>query len=140
MKKKMNLVTSRCVTYLTKGLGWLMYTVVSIFDNPICSLIASLILLACVIVSITSIFSTNEPDDEMSRYNLMKAKADTLDRLNVIFALILAVVSAIALLHRYIPVVSETINVNLMLIIPLTLGITDTVTGLLFVKYEKDGE
>ena len=140
MKKEMNLVTSICFAYVFNGLGWLAYTLLSIFDNPVCSIIASLVLFICIVMSITSRFFSTEDDDEMSEYNLMKAKATTMDWLKIIICVILLLFMVLGLLHTFIPAIKENIKISLALITPLLLGITDISIGLLFVKYEKDGE
>ena len=140
MKKEMNLTTNRFVIYLAKGIGWLLYTFLLLWNNPICSILASFLLLICLILSISFALYPTEPDDEMSKHHLTKAKSKTLDALGLIFATLLVVFSAIALLHKFIPAVNEIINVKIDLIIPLTIGITDVMVGLLFWKYEKDGE
>lgn len=108
--------------------------------NPVCSILASTVLLICVIMSIKSRSYAKEPDDEMSEYNLMKAKATTMDWLKIIICVILLLLAIVGLLHEFFPVIKENLNISLGLIVPLILGITEIAIGFLFVKYEKDGE
>lgn len=140
MKKEISLVVSKCITHLVNGVGWLMYGVLSIFDNSICSLIASVFLLGCIILNITVPFSSNENDDEMSKHNMMKAKATTMDLLKIIICIILLIITIIGLVHEFFPSVNDNIHISLGMIVPLMLGITEIMIGFLFVKYEKDGE
>ena len=140
MKKELNLVTSKCLTYVVNGVGWLVYAFLSIFNNPVCSILASVTLIICVIISIKSRSYATEHDDEMSEYNLMKAKATTMDWLKIIICVILLLLTIMGLLHEIFPIIKETFNISLGLIVPLMLGITEIAIGFLFVKYEKDGE
>lgn len=140
MKKELNLVTSKCLTYVVNGIGWLAYAFLSVFDNPVCSILASTVLLICVIMSIKSRSFATESDDEMSEYNLMKAKATTVDWLKIIICAILLLLAVVGLLHEFFPVVKENFSISLGLVVPLILGITEIAIGFLFVKYEKDGE
>ena len=140
MKKELNLVTSKCITYVVNGVGWLVYAFLSIFDNPVCSILASVALFICVIISIKSRCYATELDDEMSEYNLMKAKATTMDLLKIIICVILLLLAIVGLLREIFPVINETFKISLGLIVPLILGITEIAIGFLFVKYEKDGE
>lgn len=140
MKKEFNLVTSKCLAYVVNGVGWLVYAFLLIFDNPVCLILASVALLICVTISIKSRRYATESDDEMSKYNLMKAKATTMDWLKIIMCVILLLFAIVGLLHEFFPVIKETFNISLGLLVPLILGITEIAIGFLFVKYEKDGE
>lgn len=140
MKKEFNLVTSKCLAYVVNGVGWLVYAFLLIFDNPVCLILASVALLICVTISIKSRRYATESDDEMSKYNLMKAKATTMDWLKIIMCVILLLFVIVGLLHEFFPVIKETFHISLGLLVPLILGITEIAIGFLFVKYEKDGE
>lgn len=140
MKNKLSLVTSKCITYVANGVGWVAYACLSVFDNLVCSVFAIAALLICIIITIKSHSFSAEPDDEMSEYNLMKAKAATMDWLRIIICLVLVLIAVAALLQTAFPAINENINLSFGLVVPLILGITDIATGLFFVKYEKDGE
>lgn len=140
MNKGLNLVTSKYISYLTNGIGWLLYGILSIFKNPIFTIASCIVLLICVIWSIISLVISTEPEDEMSKYNLMKAKAATTDRLKLILCIILLFITVAKISIKSIPFINDHITVGIALVIPLLLGVTEIMTGLLFVKYEKDGE
>ena len=136
MKNKISLSTSKCIAYIANGIGWLLFCILSMFDNQICSLIASVVLVICVVMSITSCRFTNEVEDEMSEYNLMKAQAATMYWLKTIICVILLLFALIKLFNF------DGINykADLSFVISMVFATTEILTGILFVKYEKDGE
>ncbi len=140
MKKKFDLVTSKCIYYGVNGIGWILYAILSIFDNSLCAILASMTLLCCIILSILGLVSSKEPDDEMSKYNMMRAKATAMDWLKIIACIGLVIIALLAVLHKFIPTINATTNISLGLIIPLLFGITELVICILFAKYEKAGE
>ena len=140
MKTELSLIKSKCLTYVLAGIGWLFYGVLSIFDNLVCSLLASVVLLVCVSMSIKSQNVACEPDDEMSEYDLIKAKAHTMDWLQKIMCIVFLLFSIVGILHEFLPDIQAKLNISLKIIISAILGITEISIGLLFVKYEKDGE
>jgi hypothetical protein len=70
----------------------------------------------------------------------MKAKAATTYRLKLILCIILLFITVAKISIKFIPFINDHITVGIALVIPLLLGVTEIMTGLLFVKYEKDGE
>lgn len=140
MSKEISLVKSKFVTYFVNGIGWLAYAVLSLFNNKICSLMASVILLICVVLSFWGLHASNEEDDEMSLQSMYKAKALTIDWFKPVLCLIMLLLIVLELLSRFFPVIDYNIEVRATLIVPIIMGVIDVLVGLLFVKYEKDGE
>ena len=139
MKKKLGLIESKCLLYIGNGIAWLMFGAFSIFDNVICEIIAS----ACLLFGMTSIvlgMSSKEKDDEMSKHNLIKAKATAMDLLKIIICLVLVINAVLGMLHIFFPTVKESISISLRPVIPMILGVTEIMIGWLFIKYERDGE
>ena len=62
------------------------------------------------------------------------------DSFRLIASAILVVLVFMSLLHTLVPAFKGSIEVDLIVIIPLLLGIAQIVIGILFAKYEKDGE
>lgn len=140
MKKEISLVASKCITYVANGIGWLAFVVLSMVDNLVCSTLAAAILLICVVFSMKGRRATKEADDEMSEYNLIRAKATAMEWFRKIICIILLIFAIGGLLHELFPISIENINVSLGILVPITLGLTEITIGLLFVKYEKAGE
>lgn len=140
IKKNFNLATSKCITYLVNGIGWLMFGLLSVIDNTVCSLLSAIFLFLCIALSTINPFRSKDSDDEMSDHHMIKAKSLTLDFLKIIILSILLILAILGVMHEFIPVIAENVNISLTLIISLILGITEIMTGLFFVKFEKDGE
>lgn len=136
MKKKMSLTTSKCVAYIASGIGWLFFSVLSLFDNEVSSLIASVVLVICLAMSVISHFLTNEFDDEMSKHNLMKAQAATMYWLKTIICVILMLFAIIKIFDFDV----IDYKADLKFVLSMVFAITDILTGALFAKYEKAGE
>ena len=139
MKKKLGLIESKCLLYIGNGIAWLMFGVLSIFDNVVCEIIATICLL-CGITSIILGMSSKEKDDEMSKHNMMKAKATAMDFLKIIICFVLVFNALQGLVHSFFPTVKETISIVIRTVIPMILGIAEIMIGWLFIKYERDGE
>ena len=76
----------------------------------------------------------------MSSYNLSNAKATAIEWLKIIICSVLLLLSVTELLNEFISPDNIKINIDLRLIASLILSVTEIMIGLLFVKYEKDGE
>ena len=135
----MGLIESRILVYIGNGSAWLAYGVLSLFDNIMCEILASLFL-SLGIVSILMGMSSKEKDDEMSEYNMMKAKAVAMDLLKIIILLVLVFDSIIGLLHSIFPSLNETIFISIKAVLPMIIGVLEIMVGCLFLKYQKDGE
>lgn len=139
MNKKIGLIESRILVYIGNGSAWLAYGVLSLFDNIVCGILSTVFLL----FGITSLLlgmSSKEKDDEMSKHNLLKAKAHTMDLLKIIILAILVINSVLALLHTIIPSLNENIFVSIKTVVPMIIGASEIMTGSLFLKYERDGD
>lgn len=139
MSKKLGLIESKCLQYIGNGVAWLMFGLVSAFDNFVCDILA-IVCLLCGITAIIFSFLSKEKDDEMSKHNMMKAKSRAMDLLKIIICVVIFVNGMIGTLHTFIPAIKESISVNLRIIIPIILGIVEIMIGYLFLKYEREGE
>ncbi|MBQ7573871.1 MAG: hypothetical protein IJT23_06390 [Clostridia bacterium] len=140
MKKGLSLVTSTFLTYVINGVGWLIFAVAQMMDVSILSLCIAILPPICIIMSAKAERSSKESSDEMSQHNLMRAKTMCVDSFRLIASAILVVLVFMSLLHTLVPAFKGSIEVDLIVIIPLLLGIAQIVIGILFAKYEKDGE
>ena len=136
MKKKLNLVKNKWLTYAASGIGWSVYAFLSLFDNLLCSLLSCIVLLICVAVSIKGP-DLHKESDEMSKYNLLKAKASTLDYLEMIICAAFLIIAVVGLLHEFFPIIQENFKVSLAFIVPLIFGTVKIMIGLFLHKYEK---
>lgn len=139
MSKKIGLIESRILVYIGNGSAWLAYGVLSLFDNIVC-VILSIVFLLFGITSLILGVSSKEKDDEMSKHNLLLAKATTIDWLKVIILVVLVLNSMLGLLHTIFPSLNETIFIGIKTIVPTIIGVSEIMTGLLFLKYQRDGE
>ena len=139
MTKKIGLIESKILLYIGNGSAWLLFGIFSIFDNAICDIMGS-ICLFCGCSSIIISNSSKEKDDEMSKHNMMKAKATAMDLLKIIIAFVLVIDAVIGVLHIFFSEIGDSVKVGLSTTIPMILGITEIMTGCLFLKYERDGE
>lgn len=140
MKKEISLVKGRVISYLMNGIGWLLYGIFSMHENEICSVIAVGVLTICILMKTKNEIMIKQSDDEMSMYNLMRAKAITMDFLRVIVLGTLMIVAVIKLFEEIFPSINGNISASVVLFVPLILGITDIMIGLFFLKFERDGE
>lgn len=139
MNKKIGLIESRILTYIGNGSAWLAYGVLSLFDNIVCVILSTVFLL-CGIVSLILGMSSQEKDDEMSKHNLLKAKATTMDWLKIIILVVLMLNSVLGLLHTIFPSLNEAVFVSIKTVVPMIIGVSEIMTGSLFLKYERDGD
>ena len=139
MNKKIGLIESRILVYIGNGSAWLAYGVLSLFDNIVCEILASIFLLLGIVSTLMGM-SSKEKDDEMSKYNMMKAKATAMDLLKIIICLVLVFDALLGVLYIFSTTVKETISIGLRTVIPMIIGITEIMVGWLFIKYERDGE
>ena len=139
MAKKIGLIESKILLYIGNGSAWLAYGVLSFFDNIVCTVLSTAFLL-CGIASLLLGMSSQEKDDEMSKHNMMKAKATAMDLLKIIICLVLVFNAMLGLLHIFFPTFKETISIGLRTVIPMILGIAEIMVGWFFIKYERDGE
>lgn len=139
MSKKIGLIESKILVYIGNGSAWLAYGVLSLFDNMVCVILSTVFLL-CGLASLLLGMSSKEKDDEMSNHNLLKAKARTMDNLKIIVLVILMFISVIGLLHMIFPLINENIFVSLKTVVSTIIGVSEIMIGVLFLKYERDGE
>lgn len=140
MKKEISLVTAKCIYHYVHGVAWVAYAVLTLFNNLICNILAAALLFICIILSSFGLLSSNEPDDEMSRYNMMKAKARAMDFLKIVICIALIIIALLGVLDDFIPFLSANIHISLSFAVALALGVPDIIIGYLFAKYEKAGE
>lgn len=133
------MVESKILVYIGNGSAWLAYGVLSLFDNIVCVILSTVFLL-CGFASLLLGMSSKEKDDEMSNHNLLKAKANTMDYLKIIVLVILMFISVIGLLHMIFPSINENVFVSLKTVVSMIIGISEIMIGVLFLKYERDGE
>ena len=139
MNKELGLVESKCLLYIGNGIAWLLFGIFSIFDNAICDIMGSICLFCgCSAIIISN--SSKEKDDEMSKHNLLKAKAVAMDLLKIIICFVLLISGVLGILHIFLPEMKDSVKVGLSTTIPMILGIAEIMTGCLFLKYERDGE
>ena len=139
MNKKIGLIESKILVYIVNGSAWLAYGVLSLFDNIVCVILSTVFLL-CGIVSLLLGMSSQEKDDGMSKHNLLKAKATTMDWLKIIILVVLMINSVLGLLHTIFPSLNESLFVSIKTVVPMIIGVSEIMTGSLFLKYERDGE
>lgn len=139
MNKKIGLIESKTLLYVGNGTAWLAYGVFSLFDNTVCKIL-SIVFLLCGITSLILGMTSREKDDEMSKHNLLKAKATTMDLTKISILFVLMINTVLGLLHTFFPSLNETIFVSIKTVVPMIIGILEIVTGVLFLKYERDGE
>ena len=133
MKRKIGLIESKILVYIGNGSSWLAYGVLSLFDNVVCSIL-SVVFLLCGISSLCLGMSSKEKDDEMSNYNLLKAKANAMDYFKIIVLVVLILVSGIGLLAMIFPSINETIYINIKTVVSMIIGISEIMIGALFLK------
>ena len=139
--KKISLIKSKSFYYFLDGTGWLLYAFLSFFDNSVISIISSVVLVICLIISTYMLFISDEPEDEMSRYNLMKSKAKTLDFTRIIICALFLLASLMLLIFNKLNLKFDNISISIYrFVVFALLGVTQIITGSLFIKYEKDGE
>lgn len=136
MKKEMSLIKSKCIQYIGNGIGWFAFGIFSMYDSTVFIVLSIVSLVICCASSFSVLMTTHEEEDEMSEYNMIKAKAKTMDWLKTISLGALLFVTLIGALNKAV----DNINVNLGAVIPFIFGAMEIMIGIFFVKYEKDGE
>lgn len=138
--KSLDLTTSNHLRYTLNGIGWLLYSFFSLFDNLICSIMSTITLLICIISCLICYVIISEPEDEMSQHNMTKAKAAAMDNIKLVILYVLVGTFSLALLSQFIPVLTDIIDPKFSFAFTMMLGISDIEIGHFFAKYEKDGE
>lgn len=139
MSRKISLIESRILMYIGNGIAWFVYGVLSFFNNVVCDILSAVFLVVGIIVLILGM-SSKEKDDEMSRHNLLKAKANTMDLLKIIILIVLSISSAIGIMRTLFPSLNEIVFLSIKTVVPLIIGGSEIMTGSLFLKYERDGD
>ncbi len=134
MKRELPIRTKNFIESIICGACWFFGGLLSGFDNKICLIISSIILLGSGFVLVFLSIVNAEEGDEMSELHYLKAKARTYDTVLLIF-LLFAVIGGINRIMGHEEFISKWRIWILMLI-----GLMQIYAGVLFSKYEKDGD
>lgn len=137
---KLNLLKSTYLSYFISGAGWLIFGILSVFDDAVLNFIASVFFFIGVLSGIKIKNSSIENEDEMSEQNLIKAKAATLDILRFVVCFLLIFIIVISLISKIIPKVNEIVDVNITFVFAMIFTFIQFSVGVHFFKFEKDGE
>ncbi len=138
-KKSLSVVEQMNMFYLYSGIAWIVSGIFGIFDGTIFTLIECIAFLTLIITYILTMHAKKENQDELSIKNYHKARSHALTYMHIIY---MSLICILQLANMFFQTKSMTIEIN-KLLIPLffiSLGIEYIMIGLLFRKYEKDGE
>lgn len=143
MKKGIRLISQRKVQFLGAGISYLAYVTLSLFPYQLCAALAGIILLCSVSLTLFCNSKTTEPDDEMSRLHLLKAKATAQDLTQMIILLLFICLLFLSLFDVSLSPLHQITFSEIpfwALLIPFFYGINNLLTGIFFVRYERAGE
>jgi uncharacterized membrane protein len=126
--RKLSLSEAYKQRFVVSGCSWLVYAVSNLFGNIPCRII-SIVALLIAIVSTAAFFRKVENEDEMAIKHIYRAKANTHD---CMFAVLLICV--------IISLVGAQFRVDLNDVYGFVLGISNLLTGCLFMHFEKVGD
>lgn len=138
-KKELSVTEQMDLLYLYSGISWIIGGIFMFFDGIIFTIIEIIAMLTLVISHIFVMRAKKENQDELSEKNYHEARSHALTYMHVIYAVIIIALQLIGLFNRD---ASLTIDVK-ELLIPLffiSLGIEYIMIGILFRKYERDGD
>lgn len=136
MKKELSLVQETLLLNTLYGIFWIIYGVLQMFDHVVVNFIASVFLFVPMLMRIIYIRKNGlGMSDEMSERNMMKAKSETLEILTFM-AILLFVFREIFGFVATLPYIQFSIVSACAFVV----GIKEVLVGILFAKYEKEGE
>ena len=136
MKKEMSLSKEKLILHTLYGAVWIVYGILKMFDHAIVNFIAAVVLFVPVLLRVVYVAKEGVGlGDEMSDYHMMKAKAETLEILAFI-AILLFLFQEVFELAISLPF----LRVSVVSVGAFIVGIKEFLVGILFAKYEKEGE
>ena len=129
MKTNLSVIKEKELKYGISGAGWIGFGVFRLFDNLICNGISVVFIFITVVSLLYCVFAKKEADDEMSKMHLYKAKARTLDKMEILVGFI-----GLILLNL------NSVHIDMGMIYPFIIGFIEFVSCGYFIYYEKVGD
>lgn len=135
MKKEVSLKTINIIGSIGAGFFWLISGIFQNFAVTEKMQIVTIITMAITfLLMFIPLLLKREKNDEMSRLHMMKADSDTFGLLTMLF-LIFGIVGSSFKLAK-----GSDISINWRAWLNIIIGAMKIVSGILFAKYERDGE
>lgn len=138
--KSMSVITQMNMLYLYSGIAWIFGGIFMLFnDNILCTILECIAMLVIVVSHIFVMRAKKEAQDELSIRNYDKARSHAVTYMHVVVFLIII---ALQIIGTFFNDNSLSIDVKGLLIPSffIGIGIEYIITGMLFRKYERDGD
>lgn len=138
--KTLSVISQMNMLYLYSGAAWILGGIFMLFDEAI--LFTVLECIAMLVIVVTHIFvmrAKKESQDELSIRNYDKARSHALTYTHIVAFLIIIALQIVGTFFS-----DDTFNIDVKgLLVPcffIGIGIEYIITGILFRKYERDGD
>jgi len=138
--KSLSVINQMNMLYLYSGFAWILGGIFMLFnDSIICTILECVAMLVIIVSHIFVMRAKKESQDELSIRNYHKARSHAMTYMHIVVFLI---VIALQIFGTFFSNNSLSIDVKGLLIPSffIGIGIEYIITGILFRKYERDGD
>lgn len=123
--KTLSVIERYTIRYIINGFLWFMYSIFNLLPNRSAHIISAILLLISALCSFYIIFAKQQADDEMSLQHIGAAK-------NLCFEILLLAMIIVGIVSIFIPFLFS-------LVYGFFVAGSQILTGIIFLKYEKEG-